>query len=167
MERWPVVARACRAMWKSRLKTGVRNINAQVGPCRQCKVFGFYFNKTANRRITSARLCVFVAQSCSRPQGLQPARLLRPWDFPGKNTGVGCHLLQGIFPTRGSNPGLPHCRQTLPSEPQCMVIRSLHCFSWSKITLVNRDVWKKVLNAEDRKSDILTSHLFRSRILYL
>jgi len=30
-------------------------------------------------------------------------------DFPGKNTGVGCHaLLQGIFPTQGSNPGLPH-----------------------------------------------------------
>ena len=31
---------------------------------------------------------------------------------PGKNTGVGCHaLLQGIFPTQGSNPGLLHCRQ--------------------------------------------------------
>ena len=30
------------------------------------------------------------------------------------NTGVGCHfLLQGIFPTQGSNPGLPHCRQIL------------------------------------------------------
>ena len=34
--------------------------------------------------------------------------------FPGKNTGVGCHfLLQGIFPTQGSNPGVLHCRQTL------------------------------------------------------
>ena len=41
-------------------------------------------------------------------------RLLRPWDFLGKSTGVGCHfLLQGFFPTQGSNPGLPHCRQTL------------------------------------------------------
>ena len=41
-------------------------------------------------------------------------RLLRPWDFPGQNTGVGCHfLLQGIFPTHGWNLGLPHCRQTL------------------------------------------------------
>ena len=40
--------------------------------------------------------------------------LLRLWNFPGKSTGVGCHfLLQGIFPTQGSNPGLPHCRQTL------------------------------------------------------
>ena len=35
-------------------------------------------------------------------------------DSPDKNTGVGCHaLLQGIFPTKGSNPGLPHCRQIL------------------------------------------------------
>ena len=35
-------------------------------------------------------------------------------DSPGKNTGVGCWvLLQEIFPTQGSNPGLPHCRQIL------------------------------------------------------
>ena len=38
------------------------------------------------------------------PYGLQPARLLCPWNFPGKNTGVGCHfLLPGIFLTQGSN----------------------------------------------------------------
>ena len=37
------------------------------------------------------------------PFGLWPTRLLCPWDFPGKNTGVGCHaLLQGIFLTQGS-----------------------------------------------------------------
>ena len=46
--------------------------------------------------------------------GLYTARLLCPWDFPGKKTRVGCHfLLQGIFPTQGSNPGLPHCGQML------------------------------------------------------
>ena len=39
-----------------------------------------------------------------QPHGLQPTRLLCPWDFPGKNTGVVCHLLlQGIFLTQGSN----------------------------------------------------------------
>ena len=49
-----------------------------------------------------------------QPHGLWPTRLLHPWDFPGKNTGVGCHfLLQKIFPTQGSNPGLPYHRQTL------------------------------------------------------
>ena len=41
-------------------------------------------------------------------------RLFRPWDFPGKNTGMGCHfLLQEIFLTQGLNSGLPHCRYTL------------------------------------------------------
>ena len=35
-------------------------------------------------------------------------------DSSGKSTGVGCHvLLQGIFPTQGSNPSIPHCRQIL------------------------------------------------------
>ena len=42
------------------------------------------------------------------------ARFLCPWDFPGKNTGVGCHfLLQGIFLTQGFNLGLLHCRHIL------------------------------------------------------
>ena len=37
-------------------------------------------------------------------QGRQSAKLLCPWDFPGKTTAVGCHfLLQGIFLTQGSN----------------------------------------------------------------
>ena len=47
------------------------------------------------------------------------ARLLCPWDSRGRDAGVGCHsLLQGIFPTQRSNPGLPHCRQILlPTEP--------------------------------------------------
>ena len=41
-------------------------------------------------------------------------QLLCPWDSTAKNTGVGCHsLLQGIFPTQGSNLGLLHCRQIL------------------------------------------------------
>ena len=44
-----------------------------------------------------AKLCLALAT----PNGLLLARLLCPWDFPGKNTGVGCHfLLQGIFLTR-------------------------------------------------------------------
>ena len=48
------------------------------------------------------------------PQTVWPARLLCPWDFPGKNTGVDCHsLFQRIFPTQGLNSGLLHCRQIL------------------------------------------------------
>ena len=46
------------------------------------------------------------AQLCPtlRPHGLQPSRLLCPWDSPGKNPAAGCHaLLQGIFPAQVSN----------------------------------------------------------------
>ena len=56
-----------------------------------------------------------VAQSClTLCDPMMPTKLLRPWDFPGKSTGVGCHfLLQGLLLTQGSNPGFPHCRQML------------------------------------------------------
>ena len=54
---------------------------------------------------------VKVAQSC--PTLCDPMDC-SPWNSPGQYTGVGsCFLLQGIFPTQGSNPGLPHCRQSL------------------------------------------------------
>ena len=45
--------------------------------------------------------------------------LYNPWNSPGQDTGVGSRsLLQGIFPTQGSNSGLQHCRQILlPAEP--------------------------------------------------
>ena len=55
--------------------------------------------------------CRWVPKLCLTlwPHGLWPARLLSPWAFPGKDTGVGCHfLLQGIFLTQGSNPRLLH-----------------------------------------------------------
>ena len=55
-----------------------------------------------------------VTSDSLRSHGLQLSRLLCPWSSSGKNTGVACHaLLQGIFPTQGSNPGLPYCRWIL------------------------------------------------------
>ena len=67
--------------------------------------------------LTTGHTPVLVAQSCPTlcdPHGLYPARLLWPWNSPGKNNGVGSHsLLQGIFLTQGSNLGLLHCRQIL------------------------------------------------------
>ena len=66
-----------------------------------------------------------VVSDSLRPQGLY-----RPWNFLGQNTGVGSlSLLQGIFPTQGSNPGLLHCRQILyqlshkgsPNKPKYVV----------------------------------------------
>ena len=51
-----------------------------------------------------ARLSCFGVSNSVWPHRLQPARLLCPWDSPGKNTGVNCcALLHGIFPVQGSN----------------------------------------------------------------
>ena len=79
-----------------------------------------------------------IAKSCptlGTPWTL-PARLLCPWDFSGKNTGVGCYFLfQGIFPTQWSNPCLLHCRLLL-NIPQCIgqatnnSLKCQECHSW-------------------------------------
>ena len=72
------------------------------------------WEKTDVRYVSDKQLvfkinCCLVAQSCwilLRPHGLQPTRLLCPWDFPGKDTGVGLSFLSprdlpdpGIEPT--------------------------------------------------------------------
>ena len=61
-------------------------------------------------------LCL-VAQSCltfCHLMDCSPPGSSVHGDSPGKNTGVGCHvLLQGTFPTQGLNPGLPNCSQIL------------------------------------------------------
>ena len=70
-----------------------------------------------HRRLTHSICWCLITESCSAllgPQGLEPTRLLSPWDFPGKNTEVGCHsVLQGIFPTQGWNLHLLYYRQVL------------------------------------------------------
>ena len=54
-------------------------------------------------------------ESCSvTSDSLRPHGLYSPWNSPGQNTGVSSlSLLQGIFPTQGWNPGLPHGRRIL------------------------------------------------------
>ena len=60
-------------------------------------------------RFSSVQLSRSVMSDSLKPHGLYS-----PWNYPGQNTGVGSlSLLQGSFPTQGSNPGLPHCRQIL------------------------------------------------------
>ena len=67
-----------------------------------------------------SQLCVCVCQLASVVPdtlpcyGLEHTRLLKPWNSPGKKTGVSCHdLLQGIFPTQRSNLHILHCRWIL------------------------------------------------------
>ena len=73
--------------------------------------------------VTNPVLCwmlYLVAQLCLTLCNPMDCSLLGSSDLgdsPDKNTGVACHtLLQGIFSTQGSNPGLPHCMDSLPTE---------------------------------------------------
>ena len=72
---------------------------------------------------------VKVAQSgpiLCNPMDYSPSDFSVHGDSPGHSTGVGsCFLLQGIFPTQASNPGLPHCRQIL----YCLLLLLLSRFS--------------------------------------
>ena len=68
-----------------------------------------------------SRVLLFVTPWCIAHQ------LLYRWNSPGKNTGAGCHfLLQGIFPTQGSNPCLLHWQVVPPGKPLVLFSRYLH-----------------------------------------
>ena len=85
-----------------------RRLNLGLPHCRQI-LYQLSHQQSLQRALFSV-LSHSVISDSWWPRGLQPTRLLCPWDFLGNNTGVGSHsLLQGIFPTQGSNPGLPCC----------------------------------------------------------
>ena len=85
-----------------------------------------FFSHLGLYRVLNRVSCTICVLSCSAvsnslwPHGLWPARLLCPWDFPGKNGAVDCHFLfQGIFLTQGLNPHLLHWqRDALPLSQQ-------------------------------------------------
>ena len=70
-----------------------------------------------NLSSTTSRTTHAIHESESRSvvsDSLPPHGLYSPWNSPGQNTGVGSQpFLQGIFPTQGSNPGVPHCKMLL------------------------------------------------------
>ena len=91
---------------------------------------GFLCYIAASLQAVSFKLVCSVAQSCLTlrdPYVLQLARLLCPWNFTGKNTGVGCHpLLQGILLTQGSRPCLPHAPPALQTDSLSLRHRGSH-----------------------------------------
>ena len=63
---------------------------------------------------------------------LGPHGLYSPRNSPGQNTGVGSHsLLQGFFPTQGSNPDFPHCKQILYQQSHKGSPRTLEWVAYS------------------------------------
>ena len=70
--------------------------------------------QTSSYMIHPCMLCLGSCSTLCNPMDYSPPGSSVHGDSPGKNTEVGCHaLLQGIFLTQGSKPGLPHCRQIL------------------------------------------------------
>ena len=83
-------------------------------------------------------LSLSVMSDFLQPHGLQPTRLLCPWNSPGQNTGVGCHsLLHGIFPTQGSNPGLLHCRQIVYCVSHQGSLKEMICWFSKEVWAMN------------------------------
>ena len=87
---------------------------------------GRFFTVWVTRETHACILGLFICVLIFATPWTVACRLLCPWDFPSKNTGVGCHpVLQGIFLTQGSSPHLLHflhCRWILywwaPGEAQ-------------------------------------------------
>ena len=79
------------------------------------KNFNYLKMMISKRHLECRSTQIQPSESCSViTDSLQPHGLYSPWNSLGQNTGVGSlSLLQGSFPTQGSNPNLLHCRQIL------------------------------------------------------
>ena len=80
---------------------------------------------------------------------LWPCGLSSPWNSPGQNTGVGSlSLLQGIFPTQGLNPGLPHCRRILYqlSHRGSSLLQFADIFVFYKLKVCGNTDWSKSIS---------------------
>ena len=89
-----------------------QNVNLCIYFLYQYKTLAFYFIPIIMSLKVKSFHCVRLCDSVD--YCLPGSSGNSPWGFSGKSTRVGCHfLLQGIFPTQGSNLGLPHCRQML------------------------------------------------------
>ena len=93
--------------------------------------------------------CMFslsVMSNSLQSHGLQLTRLLCPWDFPDKNSGVGCSfLLQGIFPTEGLNLHLLHFRRILYHCAILLYTLLFAIYLRSKMSLFSKIVFHKLI----------------------
>ena len=118
---------SCKAPQDSYLESHSESEFPASGPSRgekRCESFDIYrcgLPMHKSNLIPKVMVVVLVAQSSpTLCNPMDHARILCPWDFPGKNTGVSCHfLLQGIFLTQGSNSCLLHWQaDSLPLSHQ-------------------------------------------------
>ena len=107
---WAIYPRSCVLSVISSMKKGSDGVGSTCLPFTSAQFTHLILISGLDITLASfVCVCVCILR-CSvmskslQAHGLYPARLLGPWDSSGTNTGVGCHaLLQGIFPTQGSN----------------------------------------------------------------
>ena len=132
---------------------------------RAPKIRFYYFSSSLLK--SSRKLCLIIyhySKKCYESESLsvmsdslRPHGLYSPWNSPGQNTGVGSlSLLQEIFPTQGSNPGLPNCRQILYQlshkgglkkllgKDICM--KQYSFYSWSLTVILSNEKFSKKMN---------------------
>ena len=129
-----------------------------------------------------------VVSDPQRPHGLQPSRLLHPWDFPGKSTGVGCHCLllgrrcskcQDLVYSQGASEletsdGLsekgPHARwyvDGLVAEPRSDItspMLTIHSQNLGGIRISRRACWNRFLDPASRTSNSIAEENSRTLI---
>ena len=89
-----------------------------------------------------------VVSDPQRPHGLQPTRLLRPWDFPGNSAGVGCHCLLLTSTAAAAAKSLQSCPTLCdpidgspPGSPIPGILQA-RTLEWVAISLSNAGKWK-------------------------
>ena len=105
-----------RGVWQDTIR-GV----AESNTTKQQQKYQLYFNKTTGKNAFTIFILsyfpiflILIRLSVYHFTEIPITFILVPWNSPGQNTGEGSlSLLQEIFPTQGSNPGLPHCGQIL------------------------------------------------------
>ena len=128
-----------------------------AAPSRSCQFFLTSLHHVFKMECYSPLLFIFLStlrplesesESCSVvSDSLWPHGLYSPWNSPGQNTGVGrLSLLQGIFPTQGSNPVLLHYRWILyqlshQGSPRPLETSSINSFSGFKCYLYTRSLY--------------------------
>ena len=102
-------------------------------------------------QISSAAAVASVMSDSMRPHRRQPTRLPRPWDSPGKNTGVGCHFLLQCMKVKSESEVAPS-RLTLSDPMDCSLPGSIHgifqtgVLEWGAIAFSTTKILKFKIN---------------------
>ena len=110
----------------------------------------FNFTSLFSSSVRCCCCCCYVTSVVSdsvRPHSRQPTRLLRPWDSPGKNTGVGCHFLLQCMKVKSESEAAQSCltlRDPMDCSPPGSSVHGIfqaRVLEWGAIAFSTSSVW--------------------------